>query len=88
MCNINILNFNETLTNYVINFNNRPLVSLGFVKISNIKITNMLWFLLKIKNVRIFCSAKDSHIFQQKITIALQKILTFFQQKIMMYLHM
>ena len=47
MCNINILNFNETLTNDVINFNNRPLVSLGFVKISNIKITNMLWFFVE-----------------------------------------
>ena len=47
MCNINILNFNETLTNDVINFNNRPLVSLGFVTISNIKITNMLWFFVE-----------------------------------------
>ena len=43
-------------------------------------LSDTLYYLLE--NVRIFCSAKDSHIFSTKK----QKILTFFQQKKIMYL--
>ena len=37
----------------------------SFVKISNINITNTLSFFVE-KNVRILCTAKDSHIFSTK----------------------
>ena len=39
-----------------------------FVKQISAKVTNTLLFFVE-KNVRILCSAKDSHIFQQKISV-------------------
>ena len=46
-------------------FKTNDVVSYRFVKISNINITNTLLFFVE-KNVRILCTAKDSHIFSTK----------------------
>ena len=57
-------------------FKINDIVSSCFVKILKVNITNTLLFFVE-KNVRIFCTAKDSHIFPT--------INNFFRQKIIVY---
>ena len=64
----NIITIKDTLFKLIDRaqlFKTKYVVSSCFVKISNINITNTLLFFVE-KNLRILCTAKDSHIFSTK----------------------